>query len=127
MGYIIGIIGKKNNELEISIPKTGKWEPTELCTDFTYDLNEEEKPFVHSDMEYMYDGFDFKNNVKLLQKGYSKDEANILLSKIVEEYNSREEGKYYKEDLNAVEELIEILSNEEFENLEEVFFIEIRF
>ncbi|MFT4760422.1 MAG: Holliday junction resolvasome RuvABC DNA-binding subunit [Paraglaciecola sp.] len=125
MSFIIGIIGEKNNDLVISIPKIGKYEPLELCTSFTYELEDDSKPYSHSDRNEMYDGFDFKKDRKLLQKGYNKEEANKFLSKIIADYESY--GEAGIRDLKPAIEMKEIINSAEFKDIDSVYFIEIRF
>lgn len=125
MSFIIGIVGKKNDDLEISTPKIGKYEPLELCISFTYEIEDDSKPYVHPDRNEMYDGFDFKNNEELLQKGYSQEKANNFLSKIIAEYESY--GEVGIRDLKSVTEMKEIINSEEFKDIDTIYFVEIRF
>jgi len=125
MSHIIGIVGMKNGELELSIPVVGQNEPSELCVNFTYELDDDTKPYSHSDMDNMYDGFDFKNNQALLQKGYSKENAIGFLSKIISTYESL--GKIGLRDLKAAIEMKEIINSDDFIEIDTIYFIEIRY
>ena len=125
MSYVIGLVGEKNNELIISKPTVTENEPSELAADFAYDVNELSKPFLHSDVDYMYDGFDFKEDLSLLKKGYTKIEAINFLTKIVESYKSYVDNA--TSDINSALELIDTINSKDFNDIDKVFFIEVIF
>ncbi len=125
MGYTIGIIGQLNNEILNSQAICCESEPSELCTIFSYE--EDNDPWILNDMEYMNDGLNFIQNKQILRKGYSLTKAKEIVKGMISKYEKIANEYDDYQDLNAAKDLYSILEKEPINKAEIVFFIEVRF